>query len=429
MATIPRFGMNGVLSTNNSVLQNLNDLCTSCGSWMTYDSNSGLWSVVINKPGDSVKSFNDSNIIGSISISGTGIDEFYNSVSVEFPHKDLRDVTDYVDFEITPNQRFTNEQDNKLNTSLKYINDPVQAAFIGQVELKQSRVDKVIEFGTDYSALGLRAGEIIDITSEIYGYTNKKFRITKLQEADDDNGSIVVKIVALEYDEDVYSETGLVRTERTKKTGIMPKSLNQALSKEDANALASGMSIADKEFLNQLAVQLSTPLAQMGGLTKQIYTQEFPGFYLQTNDEGADTLVPIGNSLTLPTTGKYKCIYNLNWGSDINAYGMDSPPLGVFKRSLMLLAINGVHIPGTGDDAALGSTGDGFSPLFEDHYLETFFYANEGDQLSMALKYTTNASAQHYNAYPSKPGMPSFNWPAGALASIVMAVTVQLVGA
>ena len=428
MATIPRFEINGVLSPNNTVLQNLNDLCTSCGSWVTYDSNTGLWSVVINKPGDSVKSFDDSNIIGSINISGTGINEFYNAVSVEFPHKDLRDVTDYVDLEIPVSERFPNEPDNTLNMSLKYINDPVQAAFIAQCELKQSRVDKVIEFGTDYTALGLRAGQIIDVTSSMYGYVNKKFRVTKLQEADDDNGSIIVKITAIEYDDDIYNDSGLVRTERTKKTGIIPKSMNSAVSKEDANALASGMSLADKEFLNELAVKLSAPLAQAGGLTKQIYATTFPLFYLTVEEEmsGEDIIQPLGSTVTMPFTGKYKCIYNINWGSDIIGYGSYPPPLGVYKNSRIYLALNGQNLTDP-SDVSISFTGDAYSPLYEDHYLETFFTANEGDQLSLAYGYQTNAGI-YYNNLPDKPGFPDFAWPAGARAFVILAATLQLVG-
>jgi hypothetical protein len=131
--------------------------------------------------------------------------------------------------------------------------------------------------------------------------------------------------------------------------------------------------------------------------------------------------------LTLPFTGKYKCIYNINWGSDINGYGSVEPPLGISKRSSMYLAIGGVPVPGTGDDAALGSTGSAFSPVFEDHYLESFFTANEGDQLSLAYAYETNAGPV-YNTWPDSAGYPQFPWPADARAVVKIAVTVQLVG-
>ena len=171
------YNINGVISTDKSVLQNLNALCTSAGSWMTYDISDGKWSVVINRAGSSAASFTDSNIIGGINVSSTGINDLYNSATIEFPHKDLRDQTDYIDFDIPTVDRFPNELDNRLSLRIDLLNDPIQAAYIASAELKQSRVDKIIEFRTDFSKLGLKAGDLIDVTNTVYGYTNKMFRI------------------------------------------------------------------------------------------------------------------------------------------------------------------------------------------------------------------------------------------------------------
>lgn len=226
--------INGVISTDKSVLQNLNSLCNASGCWLTYDISTAKWSVVINTTGSSVASFNDSNIIGSINISGTGVKELYNTVSIEFPHKDLRDQKDYVELEIDAEDRFPNEPDNVLNIQTDLINDPVAAQFLSSVELKQSRIDKVIEFRTDYSKIGLKAGDLIDVTSTIYGYTNKIFRIIKIDE--DDGDVLSISITALEYDSNVYDQTGLIRKERTKKTGILIRTMNDAITaSEDSN--------------------------------------------------------------------------------------------------------------------------------------------------------------------------------------------------
>lgn len=241
MSTIQQnlFQINGVIDTGRSVMDNINQLCTASGCWVTYDTNEGLWSVIINRPGSSVKAFNDSNIIGGINISGTGINELYNKVTVEFPHEELRDQTDYVDLVVQTALRFPNELDNTLNIQLQCINNPVQAQYIGNVELKQSRVDKVIEFRTDYSAIGLKAGDLIDVTTEVYGYVNKLFRIVRLTEVDAEGGGIDISVVALEYDEDVYYQTGITREDRTKKIGIIPKSINTTLGTSDERAVAS----------------------------------------------------------------------------------------------------------------------------------------------------------------------------------------------
>jgi hypothetical protein len=247
------FEINGVISTDKSVMQNINTLCTSAGAWMTYDIAEGRWSVVINRAGASISSFNDSNIIGGINISGTGVNELYNSATIEYPHKDLRDQTDYIDLEIPSADRFPYELDNRLNIKLDCINNPVTAQYLASVELKQSRVDKVIQFRTDYSKIGLKAGDIIDVTNSVYGYTAKKFRITKVEE--EDTEGLAISITALEYDEAVYSTDGLIRKIREKKTGIIPKDNNDNLSGNDNLATANGISFAFQSVISTGAIQ------------------------------------------------------------------------------------------------------------------------------------------------------------------------------
>lgn len=264
------FEINGVIDTSRSVLDNLNTLCTASGSWLTYDVTTGLWSVVINKAGSSVMSFNDTNIIGNINVSGTGINEAYNKVTVDFPHKDLRDQRDYIDLVIPLANRYPNEIDNTMAISFDIINDPVQAQYIGQIELKQTRVDKVIEFRTDYSVLGLRAGDIIDVTAEMYGYDQKKFRVTKISEEDTDGGSLELSIQALEYDESIYDSSGLVREQRTKKTGIIPKSMNSALTNSDNQAQMTNLTNGLNNPANALlALTLGNALTSSAGISSR----------------------------------------------------------------------------------------------------------------------------------------------------------------
>ena len=105
------FEINGIIDPSSSVIDNLNLLATSAGSWITFDALAGKWSVIINRAGDSIKSFTESNITGGVSVSGTGVTELYNGVSVSFPNKDLRDQIDYVEYEIPVEDRFPNEQE------------------------------------------------------------------------------------------------------------------------------------------------------------------------------------------------------------------------------------------------------------------------------------------------------------------------------
>lgn len=233
MGTQNKYDINGLIDTSNNVLDNIQTLARSAGCFITWDGTAGKWSVIVNEADTSVKSFDDSNILGSINVSGTGVTDMYNSVQIEFPHKDLRDATDYVVLDIPSADRFDGELDNQLNIQLSTINDPVQAQYIASQELKQSRVDKIIQFRSDFTANGLKAGDLIDITSTMYGYTNKVFRIVQLEEEDNDDGSIIFSITALEYDADVYSTAGLTRETRTVKNGIRAKITNDEIAVMD----------------------------------------------------------------------------------------------------------------------------------------------------------------------------------------------------
>lgn len=221
-STLPyRYRINGVLSTDKTVMQNMEMITGACQSWLTYDINQGKWAVVINEAGNSTVSFNDSNIIGPISVQGTGLRDLYNTVRVEFPHVDLDDEPDYIEDTIPAIDRNANEPDNTLTINLDLVNDPVMAESLGIVELKQSRVDRVIKFTTDYTHLGVKAGDLIDVTNSVLNYTNKVFRVISMAEADAEDGGLNITITALEYDANVYDLSDIFRYERSNQNGLV----------------------------------------------------------------------------------------------------------------------------------------------------------------------------------------------------------------
>ena len=405
MATLTNaFEINGVIDTGKNVLDNLNALCTSAGCWLSYDVTTGLWSVIINRSGSSIKSFGDSNIIGSINVSGTGITELYNKVSVEFPHKDLRDQTDYVDLSIPTANRFPNEQDNTLTIRLDTVNDPVQAQYLGTVELKQSRVDRIIEFRTDYTALTLRAGDLIDVTNSAYGFSSKVFRIITITEDDTDDGRIEMSITALEYDADVYDTAGLVREERIKKTGIIPKSQNSAITSSDnaSNTKSLTDALLDPANAALVALLMAALTRQGSGPGLVPVCDVFQVNALSITADNFNRVASLGRTVTLPYTGRYKINYNINWGSNIDP----SPPLGMIKTSEIKLTLNGSNVS-LGEFA---NTGDDYVQVYEDHNLTGLFSATQGQSLSYSFEYRSNLSSGSYSV-PS--GYPSFTVPGG----------------
>ena len=241
MATRNKFEINGVIDTSNNVFDNIELLAISSGCFVTWDPSEGHWAVIVNEAGTSIFSFNDSNILGPITVGGSGVNDLYNTVEIEYPHKDLRDAVDFITLSIDAADRYANELDNTLQIKLNTINDPVQAQIIATQELKQNRIDKIVEFKTDFTANGLKAGDLIDLTNTALGFSAKVFRIIQIVEEDTDEGAIVYSITAAEYDVDVYNVTGLAYSYRTKNTGIKSQIVNEEI--EASNDIDAGASI------------------------------------------------------------------------------------------------------------------------------------------------------------------------------------------
>lgn len=255
------FSINGIIDTKQSVMQNMQNLATASGCWVTFDVTEGRWAVVINQVGSSIKSFTDSNIIGSINVRGSGVSELYNKVEINYPNKDILDQRDVITFEINSGDRFDNEIDNTLNFTSELINDPIQAELIAARELKQSRIDKIIEFRTDFTGLGLKAGDLIDVTNTALGYSSKVFRILSITEEDAEDGAIVLGITAFEYDANVYSTSGLERSASTPNNDILSKCANTEIKTSEDKALSSNL-------FPLLLANAAAGLLNNGGLSK-----------------------------------------------------------------------------------------------------------------------------------------------------------------
>jgi len=198
------FEINGVIDTNKPVWKNIENIANSAGAWVTYDSTTGQYEAVVNKAGTSSHSFNDTNIIGAIKVSGTGLDQLYNKCYVSFPLTDVKDSSDTLRISAPPAILKDDEPDNQMNLTYPLVNNPIQAAKLGLLELKQGRVDLIVEFTTDFHQNDVKAGELIDITNDIFAWTNKVFRVLQIKEVD--NGKdLLYQITALEYDSDVYT--------------------------------------------------------------------------------------------------------------------------------------------------------------------------------------------------------------------------------
>lgn len=224
-STQVRYQMNGVLSTGDTVKNNIDKLCMSASCWTSYDFTEGKWKVILNRAATAGELtdaflFNDDNIIGDVSVNATSLEDLFNQLEVEYASRQLRDQNDYFRADIDPIERNDLEPDNILNLRLEMCNNALHAGRIGLIELKQSRVDLIITFRSDYTAIGVQSGDVVKITNSVLDFTEKLFRVTKTREVEDDSGAITYEITALEYNADIYADEELVDSAENSASGI-----------------------------------------------------------------------------------------------------------------------------------------------------------------------------------------------------------------
>jgi hypothetical protein len=224
-STQVRYQINGVISTGDTVKSSMEKITQSASAWTTFDYSQGQWKLLNNRAASegelaSAFVFNDDNILGEVGITATNLEDLYNYLEVEYASRKIRDQNDYFKGAIDESELNDLEPPNTLNLRLEMSNNALHSARVGLIELKQSRVDKIITFNADYSAIQCEAGDVVKINNDVYGFTDKLFRITKIREVEGEDGTITVEITALEYNSTIYTDETLTDSADTPGSGI-----------------------------------------------------------------------------------------------------------------------------------------------------------------------------------------------------------------
>jgi len=208
--TQPRYRINGIIDTAQQVKSNIDSILQNGGAWMSYNVATGLWLPIPKRAATSGElaaalQFSDDNIISGITMGSTRLEDLYNKFEVEFYNKYNKDQRAYARLDLPAALRNANEPDNQLRMSLDFVNNSVQAELIGQLELRQSRDDIVVEFDTNHYGIQAQAGDVIAVTNSLYGWAPKYFRVMRVKEIEGEDGSLTAHIQAVEYNPDAYT--------------------------------------------------------------------------------------------------------------------------------------------------------------------------------------------------------------------------------
>lgn len=220
----PRFKFNGLVDTNRSIMDNLQDMASCCDCLIKYNEITAKWGVIVQKPTYTVAmDLNDSNMVSAISISPIDLAGSYNIVECKFPDKSVQDTFNTATFdlaEIAPSLLFPNEPINKMTISLPFVNNDVQAQYIATRFLKSAREDLQLQVSINYVGLQLEAGDIVTVTNSNYGWVAKPFRINKVVEQFSDDGAVIAKLTLSEFNATVYDDVSITQFQTAPNTGI-----------------------------------------------------------------------------------------------------------------------------------------------------------------------------------------------------------------
>ena len=209
-----RWQIDGMLSTYVPVKNNINELVKSCSSYFAYNPKQGKFMVVPNREATTAEKnaaylFNDDNITSSIDITSTELFSLYNSIDAEYPAVNKKDQTQTVIISTPSADRNNNEPDNPLSTRFSIVNDKSRVYNLADIDLRQSRESLVLSFTADYSAIVNDVGDIVKVTSAIYGFTNKLFRIMRVTEVETADAMLGAKVQMIEYADSIYAHTSI----------------------------------------------------------------------------------------------------------------------------------------------------------------------------------------------------------------------------
>ena len=229
-STQARYRINGVLDAGQSVLSNIDRVMSASDSWMTYNAALGQWSIVVNKAETTAYAFDDDNIIGDIRVSATDLTSSINQVEARFPFKENRDQAAFVNIETPAELLYPNEPVNKYSITYDLVNDSVQANYLANRLLEQSREDLIVSFSTTYYGIQVNAGDVVSVTNSDYGWNAKLFRVVKVNEASLPDGSLGAKLEMNEYSAAVYDNQDITQYAPVPNSGLVSPTYFSALA-------------------------------------------------------------------------------------------------------------------------------------------------------------------------------------------------------
>lgn len=199
-----RYICNGVVDTQNSSLDILKKLLSSCRGFLVFSA--GKYKLIADKPEIAEFTFSEDNIIGGWTIQLGGKNTKFNKIMANFFNEAKEWQPDLAVIESTE----LREQDGGVllekTIDLPFTSSLTGAKIIAVMNMNQSRQSITCEFTATIEALRVEVGDVVYVSHATPGWDvlnnnqGKKFRVMRLAIMNKDE----VRVILVEYSDSVY---------------------------------------------------------------------------------------------------------------------------------------------------------------------------------------------------------------------------------
>ena len=199
------FETNAVLQTDETLFENLQKILMGCRGFLPY--NQGVYSLKIDKSGNSVYAFTTDNMVGGIAITGESKENKFNRINVKFanPAMDYQpDTATWPDADSSEETAFLAADNGTLlvsDISLPTVTNYYAARDLARVILLRSRNALRVSIQTTSEAMQLSVGDVVTVNHPTPNWGNKPFQVEELSL----NYDGTCNLSLLEYDSSIYT--------------------------------------------------------------------------------------------------------------------------------------------------------------------------------------------------------------------------------
>jgi len=198
------FTCNAVINTGQSLIDNVKVILSSMRGIMPYSQ--GKYGLVIEDQGSATFAFDESHIIGGISIRSESKKTKFNRIVATFPDPSANWQLNQIEYPIAGSAEESGylAEDGGIelvkNMDLPCTTNIYSAQDIAEIALKRSRNALSVTFNSTSEALNCSVSDIVSVTNSTPGWTAKAFRLQKLTLNPD--GTVAVSLI--EHQDSIY---------------------------------------------------------------------------------------------------------------------------------------------------------------------------------------------------------------------------------